>query len=140
MIGVLRGLALAAVAACLPLQASAATASDILAQVNQCGMRDPTGQSHLLSLSGDTILLKNQDQGRVKTTGAIPVAKAVFDFQPRSPNPEYGATLTVKCSDDSQCVEFRRDDGFSWQALGFAVLIETACGQALDLAGKSLPR
>jgi hypothetical protein len=140
MVGTMRGLALAALAAFLPVRASAATATEILARVNQCGMRDPTGQSHLLSIAGDAIVLSNQDQGRVKTTGAIPVSKAVFDFQPRSPNPEYGATLTVRCSDDSQCAEFKRDDGFSWRALGFAVLLETDCGKALDLAGKSLPR
>jgi hypothetical protein len=140
MVGLFRGLALAALTACLPLQAAAATASEILAGLNQCGMRDPTGQTHLLSLDGDAVVLSNQDQGRVRTTGSIPVAKAVFDFQPRSPNPEYGATLSLKCADGSDCAEFRRDDGFTWRAMGFAVILESNCGHAVDLAGKSLPR
>lgn len=134
-----RGLALAALFVSLPHQAGAAAASEILANVNQCGMRDPTGQTHLLSLSGDAIVLRNQDQGRVRTTGTIPIAKAVFDFQPRSPNPEYGATLSLKCDDGSDCAEFKRDDGFTWRALGFAVILESNCGHAIDLAGKTLP-
>lgn len=139
MIVMFRGLALAALLASLPLQAAAATASEILANLNQCGMRDPTGQTHLLSLNGDAVVLRNQDQGRTTTTGSIPIAKAVLDFQPRSPNPEYGAALSLKCNDGSDCAEFKREDGFTWRALGFQVILESNCGHAADLSGKSLP-
>ena len=140
MVGYFRGLALAATLAALPVQALAAGASDVLTAINQCGMTDPTGQTHMLSLNGDTIVLRNQDKDRLRTMAEIPAAKAQFDFQPRSPNPEYGATLSLKCADGTECVAFKRDDGFTWKALGFALILNTACGRELDLAGKSLPR
>jgi hypothetical protein len=134
-----KGLLLAALLAALPAAASASTASEIAEKINWCQMKDPVGLTHLFSVKGDQIVLRDEGETFVGVTSTMPISKMVFDFQPRSFNPDYGAILSAKCKDGDACVEVKRDNGPSWRSERVQVFVQVECGKALDLAGKSLP-
>lgn len=139
MVGYPKGLALAALLAILPSAAAASTASEVAEKINWCQMKDPVGLTHQFSVKDGKILLRDEGGAYIGVTSSMPLDKMVFDFQPRSSNPDYGAILSAKCKDESACVDVKRDTGATWQVPGVMVFVQIDCGKALDLAGKSLP-
>lgn len=134
-----RALALATGMVWAPLQASAATASELMDQINQCQMEDPVGLRHVFSIKNGAVQLRDLGAQFVGVTSAMPMDKVVFEYTQRSFNPDYGAVLRLACADKSQCVDVKRDTGQTWKADGLQVFLMVPCGKALDLAGKTLP-